>query len=138
MVEKDVFLNIRSDYNGEEVLKLLCDGKFSEKDGGYVIKWDSCEFLGEEDKENSVEVYGEDIFICHLGKETDGELVLENGKTCAVSEFDAGAMQKIPVQFFITEFKNSLSEKGGSVVLSYSVSNPYTSVVSKRLEISVL
>ncbi len=138
MIEKDVFLNIRSDYNGEEILNLLCDGKYSEKDGGYIIKWDGCDYLGEEGKENAVEIYGEETFIFRLGNEIDGGLMLENGKTCAVSEFDAGSMQKIPVQFFITEFRNSLSDKGGNVVLGYSVSNPYTSAVSKRLEISVL
>lgn len=135
-MNRNVLLNIRSDYNGEETLNLLCDGKFSEKNGGYEISWEGNDFMGERGKENAVEIYGEDTFIFRLGNENG--LILENGKTCAVSEFDVGTMQKIPVQFFITEFKNSLSEKGGNVVLGYSIANPYINSVNKRLEISVL
>lgn len=135
-MNRNVLLNIRSDYNGEETLNLLCDGKFSAKNGGYEISWEGSDFMGEKGKENAVEIYGEDTFVFRLGNENG--LVLENGKTCAVSEFDVGTMQKIPVQFFITEFKNSLSEKGGNVVLGYSIANPYINSVNKRLEISVL
>ena len=135
-MNKNVLLNIRSDYNGEETLNILCDGKFSEKNGGFEISWDGSEVMGEDGEKNVVEIYGENTFVFRLGD--GGDLILENGKTCAVSELDADTMKSIPVQFFITEFKNELSSLGGKVTLGYSISNPYTGSVRKRLEIWVM
>ena len=138
MTEKRKLFNIKTGFNGEEVLNMLCDGVISEKDGGFKLSWDGSAQMGEEGIENSVEVYGNKTFIFRLGESSDGGMILENGITSVVSEFDSGSAQKIPIQFFVTELENSLSLDGGSVKLEYSISNPYSSAVSKRLEIDVL
>ncbi len=138
MTEKRKLFNIKTGFNGEEVLNMLCDGMISETNGGFRLVWDGSGQIGEEGIENSVEVYGNKTFIFRLGESSDGGMMLENGITNVVSEFDSGSSQKIPVQFFVTEFENSLSLDGGSVKLEYSISNPYSNAVSKRLEISVL
>ena len=135
MSERKVLLNIRSLYNGEETLNLICDGVLSEKDGGYRISWDGSDCLGKEGEENSVEIYGDDTFIFGIG---DGApLMLGKKRTCAVAGSDYGN-GGVPVQFFVSELKTTLNYDGGNVIIDYSVSNPLTSSVSKRFELAVI
>lgn len=135
MSERKVLLNIRSLCNGEENLNLICDGVLSEKDGGYRISWDGSESLGKEGEENSVEIYGDDTFIFGIGDGTP--LMLGKNRTCAVSDFDLGS-GGVPVQFFVSDLKNTLNDNGGNVILDYSVSTPLASSVSKRFELAVI
>lgn len=132
MVEKTVLLKIRTLHNGEEDVRVVCDGKLSEKDGGYVVSFAGDVSLGICGNLNSVEVYGDETFVFGFG--SDYKLMLGNRMTLATGDVSNG---DVPVRFFVPYLKNTLTPSGGNVEIDYIVSTPTAPSARERFEMSV-
>ncbi|MBQ4119593.1 MAG: DUF1934 domain-containing protein [Clostridia bacterium] len=136
---KDVIINIKTEQtvgDNTDTIEFTTDGRFGIKDGSYFISYEESQLLEVEGEiKTTLYIKPDNSVIMQRNGAYSSRMVIEKGvrNNC----FYVTPMGELSLGIFGEKVKSALSEKGGSIVMNYTIDTNLQLLSRNSVNISV-